>query len=270
MSPRDERRWSGREPTDMEDALPADAWPPPGHMARREARQRADTRIELVLLRHGEPDWAPGDGPSVADASLTDYGRAQAEAAAAGLARLGLDALYVSPLRRARETAEPVAKATGVTPEVVEGLAEIRLPLAGLSQSEVDSYFRQATRRRLHEFWNGWPGGESFREFHARVTGTLAALLARHDVRPDREDDFTVWSVPAQPQRIGIVAHGGTNAVAMTHLLDIAPVPWEWSRFEMELAAYAVLQSRAIGTCGFVWALQNFNEIDHLRAAGRR
>jgi probable phosphoglycerate mutase len=221
-----------------------------------------------VLPRHGEPDWTPNDGPSVTDAALTRLGRMQAEAAAARLANVGIDALYVSPLRRARETAEPLAKVTGLEPEVVDGLAEIGIALAGLSQTEVDGYFRQATRRRLGEHWSGWPGGESFRDFHARVTGTLASLLARHGVARESEDEFNVWTLPPRRHRIAIVAHGGTNAVALTHLLDVAAVPWEWNRFELELAAYAVVQSRPIGMTGFVWCLQNFNEVDHLRSAG--
>jgi len=168
----------------------------------------------------------------------------------------------------ASETAEPLAKVTGLEPEVVDGLAEIGIALAGLSQTEVDGYFRQATRRRLGEHWSGWPGGESFRDFHARVTGTLASLLARHGVARESEDEFTVWTLPPRRHRIAIVAHGGTNAVALTHLLDVAAVPWEWNRFELELAAYAVAQSRPIGMTGFVWCLQNFNEVDHLRSAG--
>jgi broad specificity phosphatase PhoE len=244
--------------------------PEPGAISRREERMRLDTQVELILLRHGEPDWTPASGPSVTDAALTERGRLQAEAAAARLADVGIDAVYVSPLRRARETAEPLAKVTGLVPEVVDGLAEIGIALAGLSQTEVDTYFRQATRRRLGEHWSGWPGGESFRNFHARVTGTLASLLARHAITRESEDEFTVWTLPPRRERIAIVAHGGTNAVALTHLLDVAAVPWEWNRFELELAAYAVAQSRPVGMTGFVWCLQNFNEVDHLRAAGLR
>jgi broad specificity phosphatase PhoE len=67
-----------------------------------------------------------------------------------------------------------------------------------------------------------------------------------------------------------VVAHGGTNAVALAHLLDVRPVPWEWLRFESELAAYSVLQARPIGPSGHVWSLQSFNEVDHLAAAGLR
>lgn len=242
--------------------------PEPGASARREERMRLDPQVELILLRHGEPDWTPNGGPSVTDAALTALGRMQAEAAAERLANVGIDALYVSPLRRARETAEPLAKVTGIAPEVIEGLAEIHIALEGLSQTEVDGYFRQAMRRRLGDHWSGWPGGESFRHFHARVTSTLGGLLERHGMAPQSEDEFTVWSLPRRRHRIAIVAHGGTNAVALTHLLDVAAVPWEWNRFELELAAYAVVQSRPIGMTGFVWCLQNFNEVDHLRAAG--
>ena len=244
--------------------------PEPGAISRREARQRDDTAIEIILVRHGEPDWTPGGGPSVLDAVLTGRGAMQAEAAAQALTRYGINALYVSPLRRAQETAAPIAKATGVAAETIEGLAEIEIPLVGLSQTDVDGFFRRAIQRPLREHWSGWPGGESFRAFHTRVSQTFAALLERHDVVSQSEDEFTTWSLPRQRQRIAIVAHGGTNAVAITHLLDIPCVPWEWNRFEMELAAYAVVQSRPVGMTGFIWSLQNFNEIDHLRGAGLR
>jgi len=244
--------------------------PDPGAISRREQRLRADTAIEIVLLRHGEPDWTPGGGGSVLDAALTARGRLQAEVAAAALAERGIDALYVSPLRRAQETAEPLAKLTGLTPTTIEGLAEISIPLVGISQAEVDDFFRRAMQRRLRDHWEGWPGGEPFRDFHARVTATLGELLQRHGVTRVLEDEFTVWRLPEQRHRIAVVAHGGTNAVALTHLLDVPGVPWEWSRFEMELAAYAIVQSRAIGMSGFVWSLNAFNENDHLRAAGLR
>ena len=247
------------------------AIPEPSAISRREARQRDDTAVEIILLRHGEPDWTPGGGTSVLDAALTPRGRLQAEAAGHALAKIGdIHAIYVSPLRRAQETAAPVARATGVEPQTIEGLAEIGIPLAGLSQTDVDAFFRRATQRPLRDHWSGWPGGESFRDFHARVTRTFGALLQRHGVPRESEDEFTVWTLPPQRQRIAIVAHGGTNAVAITHLLDIACVPWEWNRFEMELAAYAVVQSRPVGMTGFIWSLQNFNEIDHLRSAGLR
>lgn len=247
----------------------AESKPQPGVQAAREARARRAAHAHVFLLRHGEPDWSPGGGPSVNDPALTPFGRAQARAAAERLARQPIDAIYVSPYRRARETAEPLAATTGLTPVVIDGLAEIGVALHGLSQEDVDRYFVEGTRRPLSEHWQGWPGAESFRAFHARVTTALGELLGRHGLRPEREHDFTVWHGDGAPNLV-LVAHGGTNAVTLAHLLDLDPVPWEWLRFESELAAFSVLQARPLGPQGRVWSLQNFNEVDHLAAAGLR
>ncbi len=246
------------------------ARPDPGPQARREARLREEAAVQITLLRHGEPDWWPDGGPSVEDAGLTARGRAQAEAAAAALARQRIDAIYASPLRRARETAAPLARATGLAPVTASALAEIGIETPAMTQVEVDHFFLEAMRRPLEEHWDGWPRGESFRKFHARVTDGATGLLAGHGMTPARRGDFTVWELPPRRLSIVIVAHGGTNAVLLTHLLDVRPVPWEWMRFESELASYSVVQARPLGQHGAVWALVNFNEVDHLRAAGLR
>jgi 2,3-bisphosphoglycerate-dependent phosphoglycerate mutase len=247
--------------------------PQPGSTALREIRVRGDdTHARITLLRHAEPDWTP-EGASVADPGLTPYGRAQARAAAERIARGGgVDAIYVSPYRRAQETAAPLTLATGRTPVTLPGLAEIGVAVDGLSQEDVDRYFVAATQRPLSEHWDGWPGAESFRSFHDRVTAALEELLARHAMRPRRETehDFTQWDQGGPPPRLVVVAHGGTNSVALAHLLDVRPVPWEWLRFESELAAFSVVQARPLGPRGHVWSLQNFGEVDHLVQAGLR
>ena len=240
----------------------------PGLAAEREAWVRSRPHARVTLLRHGEPDWAPGGGPTVADPGLTPFGRAQAEAAARRLARERVDAIYASPYRRAQETAEPLAKATGLDVVTVDDLAEIGIHFAGLSQEEVDRIFVEASRRPLPDHWEGWPGGETFVDFHERVTRGITEVLAGHAIRPERRHDFNVWHVPERAPALVVVAHGGTNAVLLTHLLDVRPVPWEWLRFESALAAFSVAQSRPLGERGHVWSLQNFNELDHLRAAG--
>jgi probable phosphoglycerate mutase len=244
--------------------------PQPGAQARREARGRRADHAHVFLLRHGEPDWTPGGGVSVDDPALTPFGRAQARAAAERLALQRIDAIYVSPYRRARETAEPLAEKTGLEPVVVDGLAEIGVALHGLTQEDVDRYFVEASRRPLSEHWHGWPGAEPFQDFHARVTAALGYVLGCHGLRPRREHDFTVWHPEAGQPNLVVVAHGGTNAVALAHLLDLDPVPWEWLRFESELAAFSVLEARPLGPQGRVWSLQNFNEVDHLDLAGLR
>jgi probable phosphoglycerate mutase len=244
--------------------------PRPGGPAAREARVRSEPHWRITLLRHGEPDWSPGGGPSVNDPDLTAYGHAQARAAAERLTEEGIDAIYASPYRRSQQTAQALVDATGIAAVTVEGLAEIGVAVAGLSQEEVDRYFVEGSRRPLSEHWEGWPGAETFHAFHERVTRALTDVLARHGIQSTREHDFTVWDVPEPAASLAIVAHGGTNAVALAHMLDVRPVPWEWLRFESELAAFSVLQARGVGASGCVWSLQNFNEVDHMRAAGLR
>lgn len=245
--------------------------PRPGPTAQREARVRGERHARVTLLRHGEPDWTP-EGLSVPDPGLTPYGRAQAQAAAERIAREGVDAIYVSPYRRAQETAAPLAAATGLGPVTLPGLAEVGVAVDGLTQEDVDRYFVEASRRPLRDHWQGWPGAETFRDFHARVTAALETLLARHGIRPRRggEHEFTEWELGDARPRVAVVAHGGTNAVALAHLLDVRPLPWEWLRFESELAAYSVVQARPLGPQGHVWSLQDFGEVDHLVNAGLR
>ncbi len=245
--------------------MPAD----PGPSARREVQVRAQRLPRITLLRHGEPDWAPEDGPTVRHPGLTPYGRKQARASAEAIARDGVDAIYVSPYPRAQETARPLAELTGLDPVTVEDLREIGVRFDGLTQDEVDRMFVEASRRPLEEHWDGWPGGENFTGFHERAVGALEGVLGRHGITPTREKDFTVWHVPeGTAPSVVVVAHGGTNAVLLTHLLDIRPVPWEWLRFESALGAYSVSQARPLGQAGHVWSLQNFNELDPQRSAG--
>jgi probable phosphoglycerate mutase len=79
--------------------------------------------VELILVRHGLPVRID-DAGGPADPELSDEGRAQAVRLAAWLRRDAIDAVYVSPMRRAIQTAEPLADALGVDPVVDDELAE--------------------------------------------------------------------------------------------------------------------------------------------------
>src|ERR687898_735184 len=79
--------------------------------------------MEMLLVRHARPLRAESiDGP--ADPGLSPLGRRQADALAAWLAPEAIDAIYTSPLRRALETAAPLAIALGVDPVPEPALAE--------------------------------------------------------------------------------------------------------------------------------------------------
>ncbi len=234
-------------------------------VVEREAEVRDRALCAITLLRHGEPAWAP----DVENPGLTPRGEEQERAAAQALARRKVDAIYVSPLCRAQESARPLAEKTGLEPVTIKGLAEIRVRFAGMTREQVEQFFAQAIGRPLREHWDGWPGGESFRDFHKRVTGGLHEVLARHEVESERIDEFEVWHVPPRRQSIVIVAHGGTNSVVLAHLLGVRPVPWEWTRFDGALAGYSTLSTRSIGERGHVWSLESFNDVAHLSLPGQ-
>lgn len=82
---------------------------------------RKGERVQLILIRHGEPDMSAGEH----DPPLSARGRAQAQATAERLALEPIDRVIASPLRRARQTAEPLAQRLGLALEEVEGVAEV-------------------------------------------------------------------------------------------------------------------------------------------------
>src|SRR5689334_4860408 len=94
----------------------------------------------ILLIRHGHTDaigsvmagWAPGW-------HLTPSGRRQAEKLADRLADVKIRAVYTSPLERAIETAEPIAKKHGLDLRQVQGLGELRLgDWQGIAMSDLD------------------------------------------------------------------------------------------------------------------------------------
>ncbi|MCC5950861.1 MAG: histidine phosphatase family protein [Acidimicrobiia bacterium] len=218
--------------------------------------------MELLWIRHGQPGWVR-DGLGVDDPDLTDLGRAQAERTGERLAGLEVDAVFVSPLRRAQQTAEPIVAALGLEPTTIDWLAEIRAPrFAGTPIEQVQRVFAEGRARPVDDHWDGLPGGESFRDFHRRVTSGVEILLSDHGVALQR-DRPPLWAFENAPQRIVVVAHAGTNSVALGHLLGIEPVPWEWERFVSYHSSVSVLRPLDIGGAQ-AFGLHRFADTSHL------
>ncbi len=226
--------------------------------------------MELLFIRHGQPAWSDPDGFTQADPELTELGQRQADLAGARIANQErpLTELVASPARRAQETASPIAAKTGLPLTTVDDLTEIKMPdWSGELEETVQRLFRSARDRPPAEWWDGMPGGESFRGFHNRITASIAEVLAARGVHRDEERDH-LWTVEDPEQRIAIVAHGGTNAVAIGHLLGLDPTPWEWERFILYHASFA--RMRAIPLAGeHVWSLRTFNDREHLPVDAR-
>ena len=131
----------------------------------------------IAFVRHGEtkPN-REGLLLGRSDVPLTERGREQADVLAKAFTDRGVGRVLTSPLRRARETAEPIASACGVSLEIDERLVEIdygeweATPFARLDPAI-------ATRwRRDREF--APPGGESLAVVAARTGSLCDELLA--------------------------------------------------------------------------------------------
>jgi len=119
----------------------------------------------FYYLRHGETEAnASRTIAGSLDVDLTPLGREQALLAARALAGEPITAVYSSPLRRARETAEPVAAALGLPVTVIEDIAE-------RNWGELEGKPRDTRIRGKRP-----PGSESVQDFSARVLGGLATI----------------------------------------------------------------------------------------------
>jgi len=221
--------------------------------------------IELVFVRHAQPDWEPG-GKAVDDPGLTPLGRQQAERVAQALAPEGADALYTSTMRRALETTEPIASELGLEARGESWIRELGLPsLEGTPTEEVAEFFARSRARDLQDWWReSIEGGESFRHFHERVTGGIEALLLGScEARLHLDGAHRLWQLPGQFRRLVIVAHGGSIAVAASHLLGLEPVPWSHERMRLGWAGIVRLRSLPIASAA-IWSMVAFNRRGHL------
>jgi 2,3-bisphosphoglycerate-dependent phosphoglycerate mutase len=164
-----------------------------------------DGATRLVLVRHLEPDRSMGGRAyGSLDAPLSALALEQAAKLAQALDGVRLDAVYASPLRRALETATPLALHRKLVPVVHEGLREIDF-------GEIEGSRYEEIEQSRPEFFRSWmsdptgvafPGGESFADLRLRVLGAVDEIRSRH-----------------RGGAVALVAHGGvTRAIVAASL----------------------------------------------------
>ena len=221
--------------------------------------------MDLFLVRHGQPNWAP-DRVARNDPNLTDLGREQAMRVAHRLASLDrVDEIWMSPMNRAVQTASPVGVERSIEPETLDWLKEIQNPADwdGRPVEHIEAAFAEANVRAIDDMWDGLPGGESFRAFHKRVVEGLVETLDGHGIHPMDVEPRSLWELDDPDKRVIIVAHAGTNAVVLGHLLGLDPVPWEWERFRQPHTGVSRLTMVRIST-GWAFSLRQLGDVAHL------
>jgi 2,3-bisphosphoglycerate-dependent phosphoglycerate mutase len=218
--------------------------------------------MEIVLIRHGEPEWVR-DGLNVVDPPLTERGHRQAEQVALALDGEEFDEIVISPLLRPRQTAAP-ARAKRGAPEVIEPfLEEIREPNWHGTPAELAKKAYEEERSRVASArWAGVEGGEPSRDFVERVRAGATEFLAARGVYRTKQI-LPVWNMDQSARRIAVFAHAGTNGVLLCHLLGLDPVPWEWDRFVTGHASITRLVSIELGD-GHTFSLTKLSDVEHL------
>lgn len=224
--------------------------------------------MELVLLRHAQPQWTDAQGRGVSDPPLTQLGRQKAQELSQSLGQERFDSMTVSPYKRSQETAKGVFPDQIPRLETEEWLREIRLPSFEKQPAEqVHAFFAQTKRRALSEWWQGMPGGETFHDFHRRVSSGLLdrlATLGIHRLRPDCKDDQHLFSI--DPDNFGkrhlFVSHLGTSGIILSELLHLELVPWIWESFILDWNGVVRLETSKVAD-GYIFCLRKFNEGGH-------
>jgi probable phosphoglycerate mutase len=198
--------------------------------------------VELLLIRHALPVREKGvDGP--ADPALSAVGQAQADHLAKYLSAEHLDAIYASPLVRARQTADVVAGPHALTVELCADVAEYDRHSGEYVPAED---LKAANDPRFHAVASGDWGTvhESAAEFRQRIVDAVECLVAAH---------------PAQ--RVAVVCHGAVINTYLCHVLGLGDTG------AFFYPNYTSINRVAASRAG-MRSIVTLNETSHLRGTG--
>jgi 2,3-bisphosphoglycerate-dependent phosphoglycerate mutase len=198
--------------------------------------------MELVIARHALPvKIVDADGP--ADPQLSARGLSQADKLADYLAEERFDAIWVSPMRRARETAAPLAAKLGLTPIVDDRLAEW--------DRNSSSYIPVEELKAANDpIWQAMAKGE----WH----GSMDPVVFKSGVIEAFERIISAHS----GQRVAVICHGG---VIGAYLSSVLGLPGTISGFfHPEYTSIHRVMAAKSGER----SMRCINEIAHLRGTG--
>ena len=192
--------------------------------------------MQLWMIRHALPVRVEGVA-GAADPGLAPEGHDQARRLAEWLQGGPVDAVWSSPLRRARETAAPLAAALGVDVVIDDDLAEW--------DRHADSYIPLEELKaegdpRYQELVDGtWADEDEGAAFAVRLLAAVDRVIAAH---PGGE--------------VAVVCHGGVINVYLAHVLGLAQAMF----FHPGYTSVSRVQAARSGARG----VASINEMGHL------
>lgn len=170
--------------------------------------------MDLLLVRHAQPVriealGAAAEAAGPADPPLTPSGVEAATRTAAWLAVEGVDHIVTSPLRRAVETAAPLAERLGIETEVAPAMGEFDARDASYIPFEEMSRDHEKFTAMVSGDWtrvDGWADPDAFRR---QAVDALEAVVAANPGR-----------------RVAVFTHAGIVNVYLGHVLGIERLLW--------------------------------------------
>lgn len=204
----------------------------------------------VLLIRPGETDWnLSGRWQGQVQIPLNQQGREQAKRMSRFIRPLGLDMLYSSDLRRARDTAEILAKELGTHPIFDPRLRERHMgEWQGLTTEEIQAWYPdeyQALQDRPESYQIH--GGESWQQVRKRVWSVFEDMLGRGG---------------GQSDTVGIITHTTAIRTLLDTLVpDCQPLDMDFSN----VSATTVVQES-----DNTWTITQLNDVSHLEGMPTR
>ncbi len=222
--------------------------------------------MRLLFVRHGDPDYDHD--------CLTELGKKEAQLAAIRLAKRPIDAIYVSPLGRAKETAEATMAKNGMSGTTCEWLREFEAPIYrpdrnGELEIPWDWLPQDWTKQDVFfdtDAWSSHPLMEQtdVKKQYQWVCDGLDSILAKHGyVRDGR-----IYRVQKESEKtLCFFCHFGVTCVLLSHLLSISPILlWHGTVAAPASVSGVVSEERRQGIASF--RMYSFGDTAHLEAAG--
>lgn len=204
--------------------------------------------MKLILIRHGQTQWNNESRvQGRTDIPLNEKGRLQAAAIAERLQDDHFDAVYASPLSRAKETAEEIAKRHGAKVVLDEDIIEIQFgKWEGLTSPELNKTYPE-----LFADWGWIERPEACKEMAAESQQEIVARSLRFVKRLESLHDCSA--------RILVVGHTMPTKMIIAHFIGL---PYNRIRsLRIENCAYNEVETGK-NEYGFLHAL---NDTSHLR-----
>jgi len=195
--------------------------------------------VEIILVRHALPMRIELE-IGVADPELSVEGHEQSKKLAAYLASEKIHAVYTSPLRRARETAQPLIDKLGIQYEICEGIAEFD---RNSNEYVPIEELRAANDPRWQKIMQGvWDDtADSPEVFRDRVISSINELIERHP-----------------GEKVAVVCHGGVINQYLAYVLGIS------TQMGFFYPQYTSIH-RVVASRSGARSIVSINEASHLR-----